>query len=66
MFTEQEIINNAFKKLQFQENIVAKKYACKSGQINDPKVKQLFNEMEQGARNNHKQLSENMTKLSIT
>lgn len=65
MLTEQEIMNNAFKKMQFHEDGMAKKYAYMSGQINDPKVKQMLKEMEQGSRNSYKTLSETMSKFSI-
>jgi hypothetical protein len=65
MLTEQEIMNNAFKEMQFHEEGMAKKYACMSGQINDPKVKQMLKGMEQGSRNHYKTLSETMSKFSI-
>lgn len=65
MLTEQEIMNNAFKKMQFHEDIMAKKYACMSDEINDPKIKQMLKGMEQGSRNNFKTLSETMSKFSI-
>jgi GTP-sensing pleiotropic transcriptional regulator CodY len=65
MLTEQEIMNNAFKEMQFQEDSMAKKYECIEGQINDPKVKQMLKGMEQEARNSYKTLSETMSKFSI-
>lgn len=65
MLSEQEIMNNAFKEMQFHEESIAKKYACMSGQINDPKVKELIKGMEQSSRNHYKTLSETMSKFSI-
>ncbi|WP_010233678.1 hypothetical protein [Clostridium arbusti] len=65
MLTEQEIMNNAFKKMQFHEESMAKKYANISEQINDPKLKQMLKGMEQGSRNNYNTLSQTMPKFSI-
>jgi len=65
MLTEQEIMNNAFKEMQFREDSMAKKYACMSGQINDPELKEMLKGMEQGARNHYSTLSEAMSKFSI-
>jgi hypothetical protein len=65
MLTEQEIMNNAFKEMQFHEDGMAKKYANISEQINDPKIKQMLKGMEQESRNSYKTLSETMSKFSI-
>jgi hypothetical protein len=65
MLTEQEIMNNAFKEMQFHEDSMAKKYANVSEQINDPKIKQMLKGMEQESRNSYKTLSETMSKFSI-
>lgn len=65
MLTEQEIMNNAFKEMQFHEDSMAKKYSSMSGQINDPKIKQMLMGMEQESRNSYKTLSETMSKFSI-
>ncbi|EKO1914160.1 hypothetical protein PZQ55_003266 [Clostridium botulinum] len=65
MLTEQEIMNNAFKEMQFHEEGMAKKYANVSEQINDPKLKQILEGMEQGSRNNYNTLSQTMSKFSI-
>jgi len=65
MLAEQEIMNNAFKEMQFHEDGMAKKYATMSQQINDPKVNQILKGMEQAARNHYKTLSETMSKFSI-
>lgn len=65
MITEQEIMNNAFKEMQFHEESMAKKYANISGQINDPKVKQMFKGMEQGCRNHYNTVTQTMAKFSI-
>jgi hypothetical protein len=65
MLTEQEIMNNAFKEIQFHEDGMAKKYACMSGQINDPKLKQMLKGMEQESRNNYNTLTQTMSKFSI-
>lgn len=58
-------MNNAFKKMQFHEESMAKKYANISEQINDPKLKQMLKGMEQGSRNNYNTLSQTMPKFSI-
>lgn len=65
MLTEQEIMNNAFKDMQFHEESMAKKYANISGQINNPKVKQMFKGMEQGSRNQYNTLTQTMAKFSF-
>lgn len=65
MLTEQEIMNNAFKEMQFHEDGMAKKYASMSAQINDPKLKQMLKGMEQGARNDYNTLTQAMSKFSI-
>ncbi|GEM_PF-782584 len=65
MLTEKEIMNNAFKEMQFHEEGMAKKYSYISDQINDPKIKQMLKGMEQGSRNSLKTLSETMSKFSI-
>ncbi|KOY64477.1 hypothetical protein [Clostridium sporogenes] len=65
MLTEQEIMNNAFKEMQFHEEGMAKKYANISEQINDPKLKQMLKGMEQGSRNDYNTLSQAMSKFSI-
>ena len=65
MLTEQEIMNNAFKEMQFHEDSMAKKYANISEQINDPKLKQMLKGMEQGSRNHYNTLTQIMSKFSI-
>jgi len=65
MLTEQEIMNNAFKEMQFHEDGMAKKYASISQQINDPKLKQMLKGMEQGSRNDYNTLTQTMSKFSI-
>ena len=65
MLTEQEIMNNAFKKMQFHEDIIAKKYAQISQQITDPKIQQMLKGMEQNARNHYSTLSQTMSKFLI-
>jgi len=65
MLTEQEIMNNAFKEMQFHEDSIAKKYAQFSQQITDPKLQQMLKGMEQSARNNYSTLSQTMSKFSI-
>ena len=66
MLSEQEIMNNSFKEMQFHEENIAKKYANISEQINDPKLKQMLKGMEQEARNHYNVLSQTMSKFSIT
>lgn len=65
MLTEQEIMNNAFKEMQSYEEGMAKKYACISGQITDPKHQKMLKGMEQSARNHFNTLSQTMSKFSI-
>lgn len=65
MLTEKEIMNNAFKEMQFHEESMAKKYAQLSQQITDPKLQQILKGMEQSARNHYSTLSQTMTKFSI-
>lgn len=65
LLTEQEIMNNAFKEMVFQEGNVAKKYAQLSQQITDPKRQQMLKGLEQGARNHYNTLLQAMTKLGI-
>lgn len=65
MLSEQEIMNNAFKEMQFREDGMAKKFACISGEINDPKLKQMLKEMEQETRDNYNSLTQAMSKFLI-
>lgn len=65
MLSEQEIMNNALKEMQFREGGMAKKFAYISGQINDPKLKQMLKEMEQETRDNYNSLTQAMSKFSI-
>jgi len=65
MLTEQEMMNNAFKEMQFHEESMAKKYANILGQINDPKLKQMLKGMEQDSRNHYNTLTQTMSKFSI-
>lgn len=65
MLTEQEIMNNAFEELLFQEDILAKKYAQLSEQITDPKIQQMLKGMEQGTRKDYSTLTKVMSKLNI-
>lgn len=65
MLTEQEIMNNAFKEMQFREENMAKKYAELTQQITDPKLQQMLKGMEQSARNHYSALSQTMKKFAI-
>jgi len=65
MLTEQEIMNNAFKEMQFREESMAKKYAELSNQITDPKYQTMLKGMEQVSRNHYNTLTQTMSKFSI-
>lgn len=65
MLTEQEIMNNAFKEMQFHEESMAKKYAQLSNQITDPKHQNMLKGMEQASRNHYNTLTQTMSKFSI-
>ena len=65
MLTEQEIMNNAFKEMQFHEESMAKKYAQLSQEITDPKNQKMLKGMEQSTRNHYSTLSQTMSKFSI-
>ena len=65
MLTEQERMNNAFKEMMFQEELMAKKYADLAKQITEPKLHQMLRGMEQATRNHYSTLSQKMDSLGI-
>ena len=65
MLTEQERMNNAFKEMMFQEELMAKKYADLAKQITEPKLQQMLKGMEQATRNHYSTLSQKMDSLGI-
>lgn len=65
MLTDQEIMNNALKEMQFLEDMTAQKYAQMSQQITAPKLQKMLNGMEMAARNNFKSISQKMTDMAI-
>lgn len=65
MLTDQEKMNNALKGMLFHEESMAKKYTDLAMQITDPKLQQMLQGMEMGARNHYGALSQKMTSLGI-
>lgn len=65
MLTEQERMNNAFKEMLFQEELIAKKYADLAKQITEPQLQQMLQGMEQASRNHYGTLSQKMGSLGI-
>ncbi|PKM41977.1 MAG: hypothetical protein CVV03_10865 [Firmicutes bacterium HGW-Firmicutes-8] len=65
MLTDQELMNNAFKEMLFQEETMAKKYAQLGQQITDPRLQQMFQGMEQAARNHYSTLTSKMQQFAI-
>lgn len=65
MLTEQERMNNAFKEMLFQEDLMAKKYADLAKQITEPQLQQMLQGMEQATRNHYGALSQKMGSLGI-
>ncbi len=65
MLTEQEIINNALKEMQFMEEMTAQKYAQMAQQIMEPNMQEMIKGMEMASRNNFKSISQKMTEMSI-
>jgi hypothetical protein len=65
VLTDQEKMNNALKDLLFHEESMGKKYADLAQQITDPKLQQMLQGMEMGARNHYGTLSQKMTSLGI-
>lgn len=65
MLTEQERMNNAFKEMLFQEELMAKKYADLAKQITEPQLQQMLKGMEQATRNHYGTLSQKMGSLGI-
>lgn len=65
MLTEQERMNNAFKEMLFQEELMAKKYADFAKQITEPQLQQMLQGMEQATRNHYSTLSQKMGSLGI-
>ena len=65
MLTDQERMNNAFKEMLFQEETMAKKYAQLVQQITDPTLQQMFQGMEQAARNHYSTLASKMQQFAI-
>jgi len=65
MLSDQERMNNAFKEMLFHEETMAKKYAQLAQQITDPKLQQMFQGMEQAARNHYSTLATKMQSFAI-
>ena len=65
MLTDQELMNNAFKEMLFHEETMAKKYAQLGQQITDPRLQQMFQGMEQAARNHYSTLTSKMQQFAI-
>lgn len=65
MLTEQERMNNAFKEILFQEELMARKYADLVSTITEPKIQQMLKEMEQDTRSHHSFLMDKMGSLGI-
>ena len=65
MLTEQERMNNAFKEMLAQEELMAKKYAQLAQQITDPKIQQMLQGLEQTCRSHHSTLSQKMKSLGV-
>ena len=65
MLTEQERMNNAFKEMLAQEELMAKKYAQLAQQITDPKIQQMLQGLEQASRNHHSTLLHKMGSLGL-
>jgi hypothetical protein len=65
MLTEQERMNNAFKEMLFQEELMAKKYADLVKQTTDPQLLPMLRGMEQASRNHYGTLSQKMGSLGI-
>ncbi|MFA5881435.1 MAG: hypothetical protein WC834_04495 [Eubacteriales bacterium] len=65
MLTDQERMNNAFKEMLFHEETMAKKYAQLGQQITDPRLQQMFQGMEQAARNHYSTLASKMQQFAI-
>lgn len=66
VLTEQERINNAFKEMIFQEDLMAKKYADMVQQITEPKIQQMLQGMEQATRNQYGTLAQKMGSMGIS
>ena len=65
MLTDQEKMNYALKEMLFHEENMAKKYAALATQITDPKLQQMLQGMEMGARNHHGTLAETIKSQDI-
>lgn len=65
MLTEQERMNNSFKEMLFQEELMAQKYADIVSTTTEPKIQQMLKEMEQDTRTHHSSLMDKMNSLGI-
>ena len=65
MLTEQEIINNALKKMLMMEDMTAQKYADMAKQITQPNLQNMLKGMEMASRNNSKSVSQKMSDMAI-
>jgi predicted transcriptional regulator len=65
MLTEQEIINNALKKMLMMEDMTAQKFADMAKQITQPNLQNMLKGMEMASRNNSKSISQKMSDMAI-
>lgn len=66
MLTEREMMNNAFKELLFQEQILAVKFAELQQEITEPQMQKMFQGMEMAARTRQSMLTQKMSNYGIT
>ncbi|ARI78663.1 hypothetical protein [Halobacillus mangrovi] len=65
MLTQQEIMNNAFKELLYQEQMLANKFAELQKEMTDPQLQKVYQGMEMASRTRQSMLSEKMRGYGI-
>lgn len=65
MLTDQEIINNALKKMLMMEDMTAQKYVDMAKQITQPNLQNMLKGMEMASRNNSQSISQKMSEMAI-
>lgn len=65
MLSEREMMNNAFKELLFQEQVLANKFAELHNEVTDPQIQKMFQGMEMASRTRQSMLTQKMSAYSI-
>lgn len=65
MLSEQEIMNNAFKEMLNQEQVLANKFAELQREITEPNIQKMIQGMEMASRTRQSMLTKKMSGFRI-